>query len=795
MVFILIFAWIFSGWLQIWQKPAIPPEIEKVKASPDPDKKIEQQINIIDQVITSGGTDKGIVLISTGNYTGATYYFEVVAKVDSGSGSATLTYNAGTGQVPEGGSTIAISNITATSYTRYRSTNFSPTGSQNAYVSSLSGTGISVKAARIIILQSDPNLITKTETQIEVGNNANTTATTYTDLTDKKIYYYDSAKFNPTPAASGAAYFEATIKNDNIATSSLTVGPSNCGAAANVDNAGGNAWGSTANACGSNDSRASVSVAGTADTDYLKATTFGFNITAGSTINGIEATVERSSSATQGKRADDALIYIVKGDVIQTSGNNKAAAGDWPTVAGEAAATYGGATDLWGVSWTSSDINNSGFGVAVSAKEDGGKSVTAYIDNVTMKVYYTTPSGVATTSVQLWNKTDGTAVTDSEISAATTSWSRIRSGDISANLTTGKEYVVQIKISDTSATARIANAKIILDQSNVGGIDKLEMVHQYVNTRINVMETSWTNANFDNAYGYTNSWDGGNFDYYFEATMRGDGGVVFADLWSAAGQIASSEISTSTASYTRIRSSNTLSMPNSATTTDTRVHTTCSGNITYGGETYGLVEIGTQCWLKKNLNIAPASADNSSCSGGTKYCYGDNPANCDIYGGLYNWAHAMCGSSSCNGTGGEQPACSTPVQGLCPTGWHLPSHYEVTYLERQICSDLGNSNCTVFPYDTSSTGNFGTNEASAMSANAALWTNGALENDSAFGASGLDLLPAGEYSTYLGNRAYMWSSTESGTGAWTRVIRYDRTDSPRYAWAKTDKLSVRCIRD
>jgi len=27
LIFLLIFAWIFSGWPQIWQKPAIPPEI------------------------------------------------------------------------------------------------------------------------------------------------------------------------------------------------------------------------------------------------------------------------------------------------------------------------------------------------------------------------------------------------------------------------------------------------------------------------------------------------------------------------------------------------------------------------------------------------------------------------------------------------------------------------------------------------------------------------------------------------------------------------------------------------
>lgn len=32
-VFLVIFAWIFSGWPQLWQNPAIPPGIQEAKAS------------------------------------------------------------------------------------------------------------------------------------------------------------------------------------------------------------------------------------------------------------------------------------------------------------------------------------------------------------------------------------------------------------------------------------------------------------------------------------------------------------------------------------------------------------------------------------------------------------------------------------------------------------------------------------------------------------------------------------------------------------------------------------------
>ncbi len=45
-----------------------------------------------------------------------------------------------------------------------------------------------------------------------------------------------------------------------------------------------------------------------------------------------------------------------------------------------------------------------------------------------------------------------------------------------------------------------------------------------------------------------------------------------------------------------------------------------------------------------------------------KYCYDDNPANCDEYGGLYNWNEMMMYEP-----GGK---------GICPDGWHIPSDYE-----------------------------------------------------------------------------------------------------------------------
>ncbi len=239
----------------------------------------------------------------------------------------------------------------------------------------------------------------------------------------------------------------------------------------------------------------------------------------------------------------------------------------------------------------------------------------------------------------------------------------------------------------------------------------------------------------------------------------------------------------------------------------------CGDNLTlnYGGDSYELVGIGDQCWLRENLNIDPSNANNSNCSG-TKYCYDDNSTNCDTYGGLYTWNDAMCGDPSCNGAGESQPECDTTVQGICPNGWHLPSHYEFTALERQICSDIGNTNCdTEFFYDESTSGWSGqaTNDAygegSAMAGGCDLWTDNSLNNNGAcnndFGTSGLDLLPGSYRGTdgsydYLSEYAFLWSSTQDdSSNAWLRYIFYGFTEVRRSAWDKNYSYSVRCVRD
>jgi len=86
--------------------------------------------------------------------------------------------------------------------------------------------------------------------------------------------------------------------------------------------------------------------------------------------------------------------------------------------------------------------------------------------------------------------------------------------------------------------------------------------------------------------------------------------------------------------------------------------------VSYGGENYPTVQIGTQCWFRKNLNIGTQitgthyQSDNGVVE---KFCYNDDVNYCNTYGGLYSWDELMNYSTH------------DSAQGICPAGWHVPS--------------------------------------------------------------------------------------------------------------------------
>jgi uncharacterized protein (TIGR02145 family) len=102
------------------------------------------------------------------------------------------------------------------------------------------------------------------------------------------------------------------------------------------------------------------------------------------------------------------------------------------------------------------------------------------------------------------------------------------------------------------------------------------------------------------------------------------------------------------------------------------------GTVSYDGKIYNTVIIGTQCWLKENLDVGvmiPGSQNQNNNSVIEKYCYNNDPNNCYIYGGLYQWNEAM------------QYVTTPGTQGICPTGWHLPTLAEFQTLSTSVGGD------------------------------------------------------------------------------------------------------------
>lgn len=114
---------------------------------------------------------------------------------------------------------------------------------------------------------------------------------------------------------------------------------------------------------------------------YLVASGFNFSIPSGATINGIVVEVEKQGS--DGTSYDQA-VRIIKGGVIGST--DKSSASEWPAL--KAYSSYGSSADLWGTTWTYSDINAANFGVALSL-HSASYAWAAIIDHVRVTVYYT----------------------------------------------------------------------------------------------------------------------------------------------------------------------------------------------------------------------------------------------------------------------------------------------------------------------------------------------------------------------------------------------------------------------
>lgn len=206
------------------------------------------------------------------------------------------------------------------------------------------------------------------------------------------------------------------------------------------------------------------------------------------------------------------------------------------------------------------------------------------------------------------------------------------------------------------------------------------------------------------------------------------------------------------------------------------------------GNVYNTVLIGSQCWMKENLkttsyrngssipNVTNATVWYDLYTGA--YVWYDNDITWkDSYGALYNWYAAV------------------DPNGLCPTGWHVPTHEEWTALTDYIggtSEPHGNELKSCRQVNSPLGGGCYTSEPPRWESNSIHW------GTDDYGFSGLP----GGYRYFTGTfydvgvSGFWWSSTEfSSYYAWYRFLYYDNGSVSENSQYRQCGYSVRCLRD
>ncbi|MGF1586295.1 MAG: fibrobacter succinogenes major paralogous domain-containing protein [Bacteroidales bacterium] len=202
---------------------------------------------------------------------------------------------------------------------------------------------------------------------------------------------------------------------------------------------------------------------------------------------------------------------------------------------------------------------------------------------------------------------------------------------------------------------------------------------------------------------------------------------------------------------------------------------------TRDGNHYNVVKIGNQIWMANNLKYLPSVVGPGTDSQSTSYYYvydydgtdviaAKATSNYGTYGVLYNWTAAMnsSASSSSNPSG---------VQGVCPTGWHLPSGAEWTELTDYLCGE------SIAGGKLKETGT----------------THWSSPNTGATNETGFSALPGGYLHgafADIGNFGMWWHASEGNLFfAGYRFVGYEFSEVRKATYSKALGFSVRCLRD
>ena len=189
----------------------------------------------------------------------------------------------------------------------------------------------------------------------------------------------------------------------------------------------------------------------------------------------------------------------------------------------------------------------------------------------------------------------------------------------------------------------------------------------------------------------------------------------------------------------------------------------CGDLVSHEGYDYSTVQIGEQCWFSENCRYLPSVSHLSEGSETDPYYYVYGYEGTDVtaaqatdnyatYGVLYNWPAVM-------------------TEGICPSGWHIPSDEEFT----QLTDFLGGESVA---------GGKMKDDVQWNGSNSSGWT----------GLPG-GLRFSGDFYDF-GNDGFWWSASGSGSYSWVRGLNHSNDNVYRYNFSlQDDGVSVRCVRD
>ena len=222
-----------------------------------------------------------------------------------------------------------------------------------------------------------------------LGNNAWIGAFQVYSPTASWVVQFDKIFFQPLDEAAGKVIYT------NTPPAALSQAGPNLPTAAASQSGSLQAWSNPTNieaADGVNGAGVTIT-SPTTGSNVLQGSTYGFAIPSGTVITGIQVQMAVTGAATF-TPAQDSTVQLFKAGTLV--GANYATFQPVPLTSGAIGAapnlgirTYGGPTDLWGTTWTATDINATGFGVGLQAQKQAlAATGSMIVDYITITVFY-----------------------------------------------------------------------------------------------------------------------------------------------------------------------------------------------------------------------------------------------------------------------------------------------------------------------------------------------------------------------------------------------------------------------